>query len=80
MAEEANGEGEANANGDELFAIGRELSEKQSKREKELQTQKIKIQPDNILRRFGDDEADLDRLQQLRDNNVSNMRSKVSFK
>lgn len=81
MDEDANGEGGEgnNANGDELFAIGRELSEKQTKREKELQTQKIKIQPDSILRRFGTDEDDLDRREQLRDNNLLDARQKVHF-
>ena len=78
-------ETEQGANGskekeDELFAIGKELSEKQFRREKEIQTQKIKIQPDSLLRRFGDDEEGLEVLQQRRDEEhkkVIDLRGKV---
>jgi hypothetical protein len=65
---------------DEMFAIGKELSEKQFRREKEIQTQKIKIQPDSLMRRFGDDEDGLEAQQQRRDEEhkkVLDLREKV---
>lgn len=71
---------EENPNGaakeDELFAIGKELSEKQTKREKEIQTMKIKIQPDSISKRFDNDEEGFEAQQKLRD---QELRKRVSI-
>jgi hypothetical protein len=83
FVDEAESSGATNGNKeDELFAIGKELSEKQFKREKEIQTQKIKIQPDSILRRFGDDEDGFEAQQQRRDvehKKVTDLREKVHY-